>query len=235
MAVTAAAIYFYVPNVIGYVRVLTTIASYCVAPTQPALCIALYTVGFVLDAADGHAARLLDQTSSFGAVFDMLIDRAATAGFLCILAQIVGGPTAALVAALLIALDLASHYARMYASLALGLTSHKNTSKTRFWLLSQYYGQKFVMLPFCLGQEFLYLAVYAQVFYGSSVVPDVALYALFPLFALKQVCNVLQLLDAMAALAEKDAQQRNAAPAPSGGATVPKRGTNAQSPLVAHR
>jgi CDP-diacylglycerol--inositol 3-phosphatidyltransferase len=208
--VTAADIYLYVPNLIGYVRVLTTIGSYYVAPTQPGLCLALYTTGFVLDAADGHAARLLNQSTSFGAVFDMLIDRAATSGFLVILAQILGGPTWSFIAALLIALDLASHYARMYMSLALGLTSHKDTGKSRFWLLSQYYGKKAVMLPFCLGQESVYLLMYAQAFYGPSVVPDTALWALFPLFALKQVCNVLQLLDAMANLADKDAAERNA-------------------------
>lgn len=35
----------------------------------------LYGVSCLLDAIDGHAARLLGQTSRFGAVLDMITDR----------------------------------------------------------------------------------------------------------------------------------------------------------------
>jgi CDP-diacylglycerol--inositol 3-phosphatidyltransferase len=34
-----------------------------------------YSISALLDAADGHAARALGQTSKFGAVLDMVVDR----------------------------------------------------------------------------------------------------------------------------------------------------------------
>lgn len=45
---------------------------------HPHWCTILYCVSCLLDAADGHAARLLGQTSKFGAVLDMVTDRCVT-------------------------------------------------------------------------------------------------------------------------------------------------------------
>ena len=38
----------------------------------------LFQLSGLLDAVDGHAARLLNQSSKFGAMLDMLTDRCAT-------------------------------------------------------------------------------------------------------------------------------------------------------------
>lgn len=42
---------------------------------HPKYCTLAYGISCLLDAADGHAARALKQTSKFGAVLDMVTDR----------------------------------------------------------------------------------------------------------------------------------------------------------------
>jgi CDP-diacylglycerol--inositol 3-phosphatidyltransferase len=42
---------------------------------HPKYCTIAYGISCLLDAADGHAARMLGQSSKFGAVLDMVTDR----------------------------------------------------------------------------------------------------------------------------------------------------------------
>jgi CDP-diacylglycerol--inositol 3-phosphatidyltransferase len=107
--------------------------------------------------------------------------------------------------------------------MASGLASHKDTSTSRFALLKVYYSSRPVMALFCVGQEAYYLITYAQktasLAAASASLPfwppspsalEMALLVSLPFFALKQLCNVLQLVDALQSLAEDDAQTRNA-------------------------
>jgi len=68
-------VYLFVPNIIGYVRVLTAALSFYYMPNHPRMCFVLYAISCLLDAVDGQAARALGQTSKFGAVLDMVVDR----------------------------------------------------------------------------------------------------------------------------------------------------------------
>jgi CDP-diacylglycerol--inositol 3-phosphatidyltransferase len=63
-----------VPNLIGYLRVITGLAAFYVAfePAQYATFFWLYGFSYALDAVDGVAARHLKQMSRFGAVLDMV-------------------------------------------------------------------------------------------------------------------------------------------------------------------
>ena len=67
-------VYFYVPNIIGYFRVLTLLAGMSVAldPAYWQISLGLYGTSQLLDAFDGLAARALNQSSQFGAVLDMV-------------------------------------------------------------------------------------------------------------------------------------------------------------------
>jgi phosphatidylserine synthase len=79
----------YIPNLIGYGRVLAAMASFVimvVSPDSYMLAVGLYLASFVSDMIDGWAARTLGQTSCFGGVLDMITDRCGTAGFLFVLA-----------------------------------------------------------------------------------------------------------------------------------------------------
>jgi CDP-diacylglycerol--inositol 3-phosphatidyltransferase len=208
-----SSIYFFVPNLIGYVRILFALWSFAVAFDSPNLFLILYTLSFVLDAADGWAARLLDQCSSFGAILDMFTDRAATSAVIVVISHVVKpiSTTQVFVAAFLVFLDIASHFTRMYGSMFSGKQSHKDTSDSIFSLLRVYYSNRNFMGALCVGQEFFYILYYAQHFFSASPAGDLislSLYLAAPLCFLKQVVNVQQLVDAMYHIAVHDAEIR---------------------------
>ncbi|RYG47216.1 CDP-alcohol phosphatidyltransferase family protein, partial [archaeon] len=84
MAPSALRIALYVPNLIGYVRMALLFACLPYAFTDPFKFIVLYGLSYALDALDGVAARHLGQCSRFGALLDMVTDRAATAALLAV-------------------------------------------------------------------------------------------------------------------------------------------------------
>ena len=89
MATTARDVLLYVPNLIGYGRVILTIVSFVLMIFHPSrwfLALWLYIASFVGDLFDGLAARKFDQCSTYGGLLDMVTDRCATAGLLFILA-----------------------------------------------------------------------------------------------------------------------------------------------------
>jgi CDP-diacylglycerol--inositol 3-phosphatidyltransferase len=77
MASSEPNVYLFVPNLIGYARVaLMFIAFYFMTnPEMYQITVACYLLSQLLDAFDGHAARLLGQTSKLGAMLDQLTDR----------------------------------------------------------------------------------------------------------------------------------------------------------------
>lgn len=101
-------------------------------PYHPRYSMLLYGASSLLDAADGYAARALNQSSEFGAVLDMVTDRytsasarprtnahvftnrCATSCLLCYLASTY--PEYALLFQFLITLDFSSHYMHMCRS-----------------------------------------------------------------------------------------------------------------------
>ena len=63
------------PFLPGYTRIILAGLSLHFMGYHPKYCTLLYSVSCLLDAVDGHAARVLGQTSKFGAVLDMVTDR----------------------------------------------------------------------------------------------------------------------------------------------------------------
>lgn len=109
---------------------------------HPRTCSLLYAISCLLDALDGYAARVFNQGTQFGAVLDMVTDRCTTSCLLVFLATAI--PRWAIVFQGLIALDFASHYVHMYASLVIGGagSSHKNIDESQGWLMKVYYSNK---------------------------------------------------------------------------------------------
>ncbi|KAH9577689.1 CDP-alcohol phosphatidyltransferase [Trypanosoma melophagium] len=214
-AVQPSDIYLFYPNLIGYVRVLLTLVSFCVLDTRPLLFLSCYALAFVLDAADGILARAMGQCSHFGAIFDMWTDRAATAGLLVVLSHTAQGVMPAFfttVCAMLIFLDVASHFCRTYVTLFMRKSTHKDVSESIFSLLKLYYSDRKVMGAFCIGQEISYLLLYVYCVYDTIGWTDTIVLPLLVVTSvlnlLKQVVNVQQLLDSMYHLAVKDAEER---------------------------
>ncbi|KXZ41301.1 hypothetical protein GPECTOR_568g603 [Gonium pectorale] len=231
-------VYLYVPNLIGYARVAAALYAFGVAFTSPVQCVVAYFLSFVCDELDGRFARMLNQTSTLGAVLDMVTDRLATTGLLLVVTMVY--PQLHVVCVSLIFLDIFSHWFQMYASLAVGATTHKDV-KSKSWLVRTYYANRLFMGYCCVSCEVLYLVVYASKwsqlmgvtvplpggatlrlparvaelapvllrFTSSSGVPLMTVFGLMSLpgFAVKQLCNWVQLRTAADQLIAYDARK----------------------------
>ncbi|ODQ64667.1 CDP-diacylglycerol--inositol 3-phosphatidyltransferase [Nadsonia fulvescens var. elongata DSM 6958] len=216
---TTTDIFLYIPNLIGYVRVVLALASLFYMQWHPKYCTVLYGVSCLLDALDGHAARKFNQTSKFGAILDMVTDRCTTSCLICYLC--VAYPNYAVVFQLLTSLDLASHYMHMYATLSSGSASHKKVDQKTSWILNLYYTNNIVLFLFCAFNELFFVAIYLLSFpvrensynlgylFGFPLsFPLVFAIITFPLWLGKQIINVVQMIKAAVMLAEGDVEER---------------------------
>ena len=156
-----ANVFLFVPNVIGYVRIILGVLAFVAAGAgRPTTCVACYVGSFALDAIDGWAARRLKQASRFGGVLDMVTDRTATAALFLLLAHTLPGQWG--VFAALLALDVGSHWVHMTAALMDGAGKHhKDAAASRSGLVKLYYTNKIVFAYCCIGAELLWVALYA--------------------------------------------------------------------------
>ncbi|KAJ9655175.1 phosphatidylinositol synthase 1 (CDP-alcohol phosphatidyltransferase1) [Coniosporium apollinis] len=165
-------IFMFIPNLIGYSRIVLAVASLYYMPLHPRTCSLLYSISCLLDALDGLAARKFQQSTKFGAVLDMVTDRCTTACLLVFLAS--AFPRWSLVFQGLISLDLASHYMHMYATLTMGGSgqSHKKVDESRSWILKQYYSNNKVLFTFCALNELFFIALYLLSFSSPILSPS---------------------------------------------------------------
>ncbi|KAM4813245.1 CDP-diacylglycerol--inositol 3-phosphatidyltransferase isoform 2-T2 [Urocitellus parryii] len=116
-------IFLFVPNLIGYARIVFAIIAFYFMPCCPFTASSFYLLSGLLDAFDGHAARALNQGTRFGAMLDMLTDRCSTMCLLVNLALLY--PRATLLFQLSMSLDVASHWLHLHSSVVRGSESHK--------------------------------------------------------------------------------------------------------------
>lgn len=193
-------VFFYVPNLIGYARLVLLFGFYMLAFVRWRLAAVCYVLSFAGDLFDGYFARKLGQSSSFGYVLDMVTDRIATAGLLSVLGAL--RPDSLWLFGSLQGLDLASHWFHMYSTMTTG-GHHKSaeTLKARNFVLRAYYSSYPLFAYLCVGAELTYVALYV-LFYspelsvGPVFLKDVCLYLFAPACVLKNVVNVAQLCSA---------------------------------------
>lgn len=210
---TTSTIFLYVPNLIGYSRIVFALASFYYMQWHPKYCTVLYGLSCILDALDGYAARKFNQTSKFGAILDMVTDRCTTSSLICYLC--VAYPQWVVPFQLLVSLDLASHYMHMYATLTGGVASHKMVGK-RSKILNLYYTNKTVLFLFCAFNELFYVGLYLTSFplksppnlgylYGVPLsYATIILAVSAPVWLGKQIINGIQMYRAAVMLAESD-------------------------------
>ncbi|CAM9810284.1 unnamed protein product [Heterosigma akashiwo] len=210
--ITNVDVLLFYPNLIGYARVILTIASYCFATTRWQLAVTLYAIGFVGDIFDGWVARKMNQQSQFGAILDMVTDRAATAGLLAILASLYPDWTYAFV--LLICLDLSSHWFQVNSAQREG--RHHKQVAGRNLILRAYY-EVYLFFGFCcVGTETFYMCLYILkfwpeapfLFFPCSLAQANATLGLL-CCSLKQFVNLCQLASACMTVASEDANRIN--------------------------
>ncbi|KAH7889282.1 phosphatidylinositol synthase [Phlebopus sp. FC_14] len=151
-------VFLFVPNLIGYTRIILAGLSLHFMSYHPKYCTLAYGISAILDVADGQAARALGQTSKFGAVLDMVTDRCATSCLLCYLSS--AYPSYAIVFQSLISLDFSSHYMHMYSSLVTGSRSHKLVTSDVSRILWYYYNDSRTLFFMCAGNELFFVSLY---------------------------------------------------------------------------
>ncbi|KAK6199386.1 CDP-alcohol phosphatidyltransferase-domain-containing protein [Scheffersomyces amazonensis] len=199
-------IFFYIPNLIGYFRIITAVLSFISMRNHPIITLVLYGISGFLDAFDGYAARKFNQGTRFGAVLDMVTDRCATSSLIVYLATIY--PSYTLLWQLLVSLDLASHYMHMYAMQSSGSTSHKNVDQSQSYILSLYYTNRTVLFVVCLVNELFYVAIYLH-YYNYFWFGTLLAWLSAPIWLFKQFANVIQLNGASVILARMDAEDKS--------------------------
>lgn len=203
--VTSQTVLWYIPNQIGYLRVVTAVVSLFSMREHPVFTSCVYGVSCLLDALDGTMARRYNQVSRLGAVLDMVTDRCSTASLTCFLAVVY--PQWCVVFQLLISLDLASHYMHMYASVAAGSGSHKRVERDSSRLLHWYYTSRAVLFTVCAFNEVFYIGLYLYGFERFTTLGLVLTAVCLPGYLFKQLANVVQLRRAAVILATVDASE----------------------------
>lgn len=206
--ITAKTVVWYIPNQIGYMRVLTAIISLFTMRNHPVFTMSVYGVSCLLDALDGTMARKYNQVSHLGAVLDMVTDRCTTSSLICFLAVMY--PKWCVAFQLLISLDLSSHYMHMNASLTDGQSSHKQVGKESSKLLHWYYTRRDVLFTICAFNELFYMGLYLYGFDRFRTLGLIVVLLCLPGYVFKQVANVIQLNRAAFILATLDAKNANA-------------------------
>ncbi|KAF7305115.1 CDP-diacylglycerol--inositol 3-phosphatidyltransferase [Mycena kentingensis (nom. inval.)] len=151
-------VFLFIPNIIGYVRIILAGVSLHFMSYHPIYCTIAYGVSCLLDALDGYAARAYDQSSKFGAVLDMVTDRCTTSCLLCYLSS--AYPEYAVLFQAIIALDFSSHYMHMYSSLVTGSSSHKNVNSDVSNILWYYYNSRTTLFLVCFANELFFVCLY---------------------------------------------------------------------------
>lgn len=196
-------VWLYIPNIIGYGRILFAILAGNFAFSYWQAAVVLYSISMWLDALDGTAARHFDQASVFGQQLDMLTDRLSTLGLNFVLAIVYKDYWIVFLS--LAVLDLASHWIHMVCS----VQKRKNTHKAgEHWFLRFYYTFSVfkisALLLLCVGQETWLLIIYCLGFVedddplrkGMMTLQWVSL----PFFVTKQFGNLIQLKEGLSFL-----------------------------------
>jgi len=198
--ISSTNIYWSIPNLIGYLRIILVLSAFCICFTHPYWFTCLYGSCQLLDSVDGYFARILNKVTNYGAMLDMVLDRASTTALLIILTKLY--PTYIKFIIIIILLDIISHCLHIYSSLLQGKKSHKTISKNQNYLLRLYYGNsKIALVLLCTGSEVYLLWFYLQ-YFGIFITENYTLQqnivmVLSFLFFTKQVVNIIQLYGAI--------------------------------------
>ena len=168
-------VFVYVPNLIGYARVVLASIALAYAFEDVPFALGAYFLSFVCDELDGRFARMFDQCSEFGKLLDMVTDRLATAGLLMVLSA--KFPEWFFTCLALLLLDIGSHWLQMYTSVLASRKSHKEVAANANIILRLYYTNRIFMGVCCVSAEVLYLCALALSDTDAAAVRGMASFA----------------------------------------------------------
>lgn len=192
-------VWLYVPNLIGYLRVVLLFFVMYYALSSPLLAFLFYFISGVSDALDGLAAKWLNQRSKLGGMLDFVTDRMALAVLTVILALLYHSLWGIFV--IILMLDMASHYSHMFLAMHRGSETHKTVGIKPGSLLDKYYdnSKRAFMFYCCLAHDMFLGVCYLYYFYPSMI--TILMGVIFvPGFVLKTWIHILQIMNAAVAL-----------------------------------
>ncbi|XP_050025335.1 CDP-diacylglycerol--inositol 3-phosphatidyltransferase [Dermacentor andersoni] len=205
-------IFLFVPNIIGYGRIILALLSFYFMPTNCLVASICYGVSAFLDCIDGHAARMFNQSTKFGAMLDQLTDRCGTMCLLVILAQFY--PSYTFWFQLSMAIDVASHWLHLHTSLLSGKDNHKNLDANDNPIMKLYYTNKPILFTMCVGNEAFYGGLYLLHFTEGPLVLGLGLFRAMtlisaPIAIAKSLVSLLQMQIAAVNLGTIDVTDRS--------------------------
>jgi len=206
-------IFLFIPNLIGYARIILNLVSFYFMPTDYAAACSCYLLSGLLDAFDGHAARKYNQSTKFGAMLDQLTDRCGTMCLLITLATFY--PKYAFLFQVSASIDIACHWLFLHTSLLQGKTSHKLIDLNESVIMSIYYN-KSVLFFMCAFNEVFYASLYLLHFTEGPSVGDISLlraaaYFTGPLALIKALISLVHGYVACCNIGRIDQRERAAA------------------------
>ncbi|XP_056638057.1 CDP-diacylglycerol--inositol 3-phosphatidyltransferase [Diorhabda sublineata] len=204
-------IFTFVPNIIGYARIVLAIISFYFMPTNYVIACTCYVVSALLDAFDGHAARHFDQSTKFGAMLDQLTDRCGTMGLVTVLAHFY--PKYSFLFIMSMCIDVACHWIFLHTSVLQGKSSHKFVDMSENPIMNLYYTNKTVLFLMCAGNEAFYASLYLLHFTEGPIVVGLGLFKIIlflsaPICFLKTGISLLHCIVASKNLAIIDVNER---------------------------
>lgn len=189
-------VFLYVPNIIGYTRILLLGLSFYYILHQHRLAMILYSASYSLDALDGLTARLFNQSSLFGSILDMLTDRVSTMCLLMTLGHLYTNYF--FVLQILLAIDIVSHWLHFFSANIQGKTSHKSSDGETSFLVRLYYENKIILTSVCALEQIFYcsLLVAYYEYENFSGYLNLLLFVSSIALVFKNCINVIQILGA---------------------------------------
>ncbi|CAD6239018.1 GSCOCG00008605001-RA-CDS [Cotesia congregata] len=167
-------IFLFVPNLIGFARVILAVISFYFMPTNYVIAIWCYVISALLDAVDGHAARYFNQSTKFGGMLDQLTDRVGT---MCLLVNLsMFYPAYAFWFQLSMAIDIACHWIYLHTTILQGKASHKFIDMSENPIMNIYYTNRLVLFLMCAGNEAFYATLYVLHFTEGPMILGLSLF-----------------------------------------------------------
>ncbi|CAB0044312.1 unnamed protein product [Trichogramma brassicae] len=206
-------IFLFVPNIIGFGRVILALISFYFMPTHYAIAAWCYIISALLDAVDGHAARYFNQGTKFGGMLDQLTDRAGTMCLLVTLAQFY--PEWTFWFQISMTIDIVCHWIYLHTTVLQGKTSHKFIDMAENPIMNIYYTNRPVLFFMCAGNEAFYAALYLLHFTEGPVLIGISLfravaYLSAPIAIVKALISILHGYVACINLSIIDVKEREA-------------------------
>jgi CDP-diacylglycerol--inositol 3-phosphatidyltransferase len=173
------------------------------------LAILLYSLSALLDAFDGLAARLFNQSSVFGSILDMLTDRVSTVGILMTLGHLYVDYF--FVFQMLLIIDIVSHWVHFFSASLQGKVSHKISDSQTNPLMRLYYENKLVLTSICALEQIFYCSM--LVYYHERNNGNLTTFLMWPIvigapaILFKNYINLLQTIGACRSLGAIDSRR----------------------------